>query len=163
MSGTEPGWGVSRPGVRTIGFVLKRLTQSACGSVALVAMPVPTRAWSSAMSTDTNSPSIDMFFKSKGWIPWRSIVGSRLLLLAQHHSKDPTGKLCHEWEAVVYYLSSGSNGSSLQFRNGLTHLLGVMSVTATKGWKDSSVGKNYFCLSRADTSAGSQQTKQSRL
>jgi len=105
--------GASRPGARTLVFVLKRLTQSACGSVSLVSMPVWTRAGqstSSAMSTDTNSLSSDMFLRSKGWIPWRFIVGLRLVLLAaQHHSKDPTGKLRHEWEVVGYYLSSSSN------------------------------------------------------
>jgi len=83
-----------------------------------------------------------MFLRSKGWIPWRSIVGSRLVLLAaQHHSKDPTGKLRHEWDATGYYLSSGSNGCTLQFKNGLLHLLSVRSVTTTKGWKDRSVGE----------------------
>jgi len=114
ISVTEPDRGVSRPGAGTLVFVLKRLTQSACGSVVLLSMPVSTRAGqntTSAMSTDTNSPTNDMFLRSKGWIPWRSIVGSRLVLLAaQHHSKDPTGKLRHEWEVVGYYLSSGSNG-----------------------------------------------------
>ena len=69
MSGTETDCGDSRPGGGTLVFVLKRLNQSACGSVALESMPVSTRAGqstSSAMSTDTNSPSSDVFLRSKG-------------------------------------------------------------------------------------------------
>jgi len=74
-------------------------------------MSVWTRAGqstSSAMSTDTNSPNSEVFSRSKWCTPRRSIVGSRLVLLtAQHHSKDPTSKLGHEWDALGYYLCSG--------------------------------------------------------
>ena len=94
------------------------------------------------MRTDTNSPNSDVFLRSKGWIPWRSIVDSRLVLLTtQHHSKDPTGKLRHEWDTVGYYLCSDSNGWTWRFRNGLLHLLGVRSFNSEKEWHDRSVCK----------------------
>ena len=69
MSGTEPDRGVRRPG--------------AGSSVALVSMPVSTRAaqsTSSALSTDTNSPSSDMFLRSKGCQHCKTRYSSRVLV-----------------------------------------------------------------------------------
>jgi len=98
-------------------------------------MPDSTRAdqsTSSVMSTDTNSPRSDVFLRSKGWIPWRSIVDSRLVLLTvQQYSKDPT----------VYDFFSCSNGWTSKFKNGLLRLLGVRSFQTVQGWKDRSVGE----------------------
>jgi len=64
-----------------------------------------------------------------------------VLLAAQHHSKDPTGRLRHEWESVGYYLCSGSNGWSYRCKNGLLRLLGVKQLDGAARWKDRSVSE----------------------
>jgi len=64
-----------------------------------------------------------------------------VLLAAQHHSKDPTSRLRHEWEAVGYYLCSGSNGWTHKGKNGLLHLLGLKQLNSASRWNDKPVGE----------------------
>jgi len=60
--------------------------------------------------------------------------------LAQHYSKDPAGQPRRDWDAVDYYLYSGSNGWTVPCKAGLVNLFGLSSGIGL--WKEKHVGEN---------------------